>query len=303
LKFFEKSFLKGILTLDNHINTVESLVKASEFKPQSLKPPNAWVGHMPFAYWLIDQLKPDVFVELGTHTGNSYFSFCQSVKDHLLQTQCFAIDTWQGDEHAGNYDEEIYYTVLKHNEANYQEFSRLMRMTFDNALSHFDDKSIDLLHIDGLHTYEAVKHDFESWLPKMAPGGIILFHDTQVIERDFGVIKLWKEIQSKYSLNLEFNHSNGLGVMRLNDFKNENKILWLNKKSIQKDLITRYFTSIGLLALEQFDSVEKNKKIYQQNAHIEKLQQSIDSILNSSSWKITKPLRGIRKFLSQYFTS
>jgi len=263
---------------------LESLVKASEFKPKSLKFPSPWGGHMHFAYWIMDQLEPAVFVELGTHTGNSYFSFCQSVKDNLLGTKCFAVDTWHGDKHAGSYSEEIYSNVFKFNEANYEKFSKLIRMTFDNALPHFDDKSIDLLHIDGLHTYEAVKHDFESWLPKMAPGGIILFHDTQVIERDFGVIKLWKEIQSKYPLNMEFNHSNGLGIMQLNDFKDESKILWLEKQSNQKDLIRRHFTGIGLLFQERFE-----------------LQQSIHFLLNSNSWKITKPLRGIRNFLSRYF--
>ncbi len=38
-----------------------------------------------------------------------------------------------------------------------------MRMLFNEALELFSDESIGLLNIDGFHTYEAVRNDFESW--------------------------------------------------------------------------------------------------------------------------------------------
>lgn len=39
-------------------------------------------------------------------------------------------------------------------------------------------KPIDLLHIDGDHSFEAVKADFENWVQWIRPGGRVMFHDT-----------------------------------------------------------------------------------------------------------------------------
>lgn len=90
----------------------------------------------------------------------------------MLHWRRLAVGAWQGEEYAGYYDEEIFNNVNSYNQKRYADFSRLLRMLFDDAAAHFIDKSIDLLHIDGMHAYEAVRHDFETWLPKLAPGEV-----------------------------------------------------------------------------------------------------------------------------------
>ena len=178
--------------------------------------PGPWAGHIPFAHWLMGIVKPNVLVELGTYRGNSYFNFCQAIKDNRLPTRAFAIDTWEGDVHSGFYGDHIYTEVSQYNAKNFSDFSTLIKGTFAESLDKFTDCSIDILHIDGLHTYEAVKQDFEKWLPKLSLRGIILLHDITVYQSDFGVWKFFDEMKSKFP-TFWFNHSNGLGVIMVGE--------------------------------------------------------------------------------------
>lgn len=166
---------------------------------------------MAFAFYLTRELRPRTFVELGTYWGDSYFAFCQAVAEWRLSTRCYAVDTWAGDPHTGAYGTDVYSVVSAHHHERYAGFSTLLRMDFDSARRQIPDGSVDLLHIDGYHTYDAVRHDYDTWLPKMSERGVILFHDTCVRTGDFGVYRLWDELAARYP-TFQFTHSSGLGV-------------------------------------------------------------------------------------------
>jgi hypothetical protein len=172
---------------------------------------SAWLEHAPFAFWLTAALRPRTVVELGVHRGFSYFAFCQAVQRLGLDTRCFAVDHWVGDAHAGFYGEDVYQDVRRQNRR-YENFSQLIRADFSDAAATFADGGIDLLHIDGCHTYQAVRRDFETWLPKLSHRAVVLLHDTAEYRQDFGVYLLWDELRDRHP-HFEFMHGHGLGVV------------------------------------------------------------------------------------------
>ena len=102
--------------------------------PERLVEPSAWLGHVPFALWLVGAMKPRMIVELGVHTGNSYCAFLQAVHTLGLDTRCFGVDHWRGDEHAGHYGDEVYQELRAYHDVRYGTFSTLLRSSFEAAL-------------------------------------------------------------------------------------------------------------------------------------------------------------------------
>jgi len=203
-----------------------------------------WSEHLPFAFLIVQLLEPGMFVELGTFRGESYCAFCQAVETLELDTKCYAVDTWAGDEHGGFYAGSVFDNLQAYHDPLYGRFSTLIRSTFDQSLDRFEDGSIDLLHIDGLHTYDAVKHDFNSWMPKMSHRGVIMFHDTAVKDRDFGVWRFWDEIRDKYP-GFEFAHGSGLGVLAIGAVIPEKFKLILSLKARELQAMSTFFNVLG----------------------------------------------------------
>ena len=196
-----------------HMQAIVGLFRPSILMlPDRLAWPPPWVGHIPFAFYLIDVMRPRRFVELGTHSGNSFCAFLQAAAVLGAAGSYSAVDHWHGDDHSGHYEDRIFQDLRGYIRRIYGDEPNLLRMSFDEAQSRFANGSIDLLHIDGLHTYDAVKHDFVNWLPKMSDRGIVVLHDTNVREKDFGVHRLYEELSESYP-TFEFLHSHGLGVV------------------------------------------------------------------------------------------
>lgn len=272
------------------------------FWPIKCLTPSAWAGHIPFMFCLVAALKPRRYVELGTHHGASFFAACQAAQRASPESECVAVDTWIGDEHAGFYGDSIFDTFQQQLKHHFSDIGEHLRCTFDEAVANFEPGSIDLLHIDGLHTYEAVKHDFETWKDRLTPDGVVIFHDVNVHERDFGVWELWTEVREQYP-TMTLPHSHGLGVLCLSDNPRNPivrliRVLQANPSAGVS--IQWFLQNVGELSALRSQAVDfsaqnHDLKLRQNRLEHDKActecEHALRQIRASTSWRITAPLR------------
>lgn len=192
--------------------SLNDFLSPASFWPVSEVPVSAWVEHAPFAFWLMDVMRPASLVELGTDTGFSFFAFCQAAKALGLDTELYSVDGWESDVHAGLNGDSVFESVRAVLERDYPERAHLVRATSDEARPQFADGSIDLIHVDGRRLYEDARHAVDTYLSALSDRGVLIMHDIALHEGDFGVYKVWAELQEKYD-TFEFTHCNGLGVV------------------------------------------------------------------------------------------
>ncbi len=89
--------------------------------------------------------------------------------------------------------------------------------TLEEVKNILSGNQLDFLFIDGDHTYEGVKKDFEMYSPLVRKGGIIAFHDIinkDPLRKDIEVPKFWSVLKNRYRINEiifdKFNYGIGL---------------------------------------------------------------------------------------------
>lgn len=75
------------------------------------------------------------------------------------------------------------------------------------------DKVIDVIFIDGNHSYEGCKADIENWYPRIKENGIMLFHDCD--ETSPGVVRAVKEFVEEFNLNVFYSPNPRCSMARI----------------------------------------------------------------------------------------
>jgi cephalosporin hydroxylase len=149
---------------------------------------------------LIQQRKPRVVVEIGTANGGTLVVWCAMADPTAL---ILSLDL-PGGVHGGGYPYWKSFVYKRFRQpgqtlhlirADSHQPESLVRLR-----ERLPKGGVDFLFIDGDHTYQGVKADFEMYSPLVRPGGLIALHDICVHppELDCHVDEFWAEIRTRY---------------------------------------------------------------------------------------------------------
>ena len=145
---------------------------------------HGWADHLiPFYEHMVKTSQSgDIFVEVGAWRGRSTAFMGVEIKNSNKCIFFYTIDTWKGsEEHYEDYYDDItteglYNEFLKNIEP-VKDLVAPIRMSSIEAAALFEDNSLDLVVLDGDHSYEGLSADIRAWWPKVKLGGILAGDD------------------------------------------------------------------------------------------------------------------------------
>lgn len=165
---------------------------------------------------ILKKVKPVYVLEIGTAFGGTLFLFTRIASEY---THIISVDIGGWGVRGGYPDwKKAFYKsfALPNQEVHLLKMDSHAAATLEKVESILDGKKLDFVFIDGDHTYEGVKKDFEMYAPLVVGKGLIAFHD--IISSSLGVNKFWNEVKSRYDYK-EIGTREGIGLILID--KNE----------------------------------------------------------------------------------
>jgi predicted O-methyltransferase YrrM len=146
-------------------------------KSDQLEGVNGWTSQRELNWLSETANKARSIVEIGCWKGRSTKALLEASEGFV-----YAIDHFKGTSKEGDAwsvflaDEQDIKKEFIENVGHYPNL-RLHEMSSTDAVGFFEDESLDMVFIDGDHTYKGVMDDINNYLPKVKKGGIICGHD------------------------------------------------------------------------------------------------------------------------------
>jgi predicted O-methyltransferase YrrM len=134
--------------------------------------------------------QPKGAMEIGTYWGGTLFLLCRLAHD---DARIISLDQHQGTLWGAR--KMIYYSFLKKRQRLHIVIGDSHgTQTHARVAQKVGSEKLDLLFIDGDHSYEGVKSDFDMYSPFVRSGGLVAFHDILSPH----VCDYWGEVKSHY---------------------------------------------------------------------------------------------------------
>lgn len=173
-------------------------------------------------YSLVRTNRPKVIVEIGSARGRSTCAFALACAQNK-QGKVYAIDphTLNSWTELGTNAETLDFLRRRLKEYELEKYCEVVVNTSGAAAKTWS-QPIDLLFIDGDHTYDGVKLDFESFRQWLTPNSLVVFHDTmwkyhkthEGYREDMGVPQYMQELTAEGFQSVTIQAWPGITILR-----------------------------------------------------------------------------------------
>lgn len=179
--------------------------------PAGLDEQGGDASFVPFYFWLINACRPRLLVASGPSLGLAYAALCEAAARAKLNGRCYAVGApaRNGDSECA---EDPIRAFNEFNQRHYARFSKVLSLDESDALKHFDDGTIDLLHLHGFRSQAALRQQFDAWRPKLSNSAVIILERTKLHGDYSDNSPPFGDLEPEFS-SFDFTHDSGLRLI------------------------------------------------------------------------------------------